>query len=115
MLYNGEGTNRDDDQAIYWLIKSSDLKYPPAQRTLGYHYYYGECVEQNYKRSVENYNNAAIQGDTSSKWNLGLCYAFGEGVSASKEMARYWISEAASDNYQPAIDYLREEKDFFSD
>jgi hypothetical protein len=59
------------------LAEQGDKK---AQAHLGYMYYVGEGVEQDYTQAVKWYKKAAILGDKDSQYNLAVAYAFGEGT-----------------------------------
>jgi hypothetical protein len=51
-----------------------------AMQSIGYLYYKGEGVEQNYDKAVEWWNKASERGDAQAKFNLGLMYFSGKGV-----------------------------------
>src|SRR3954463_14329838 len=59
------------------LAKKGD---PAAQTNLGYLYYEGKGVEQNYGEALKWYNVAVLQGYPDALFNLGVAYAEGKGV-----------------------------------
>ncbi len=78
------------------LAERGDKK---AQAHLGYMYYVGEGVEQNYAKAVKWYKKAAILGDKDSQYNLAVAFAFGEGVKQSYKEAFHWYRRAAEQNH----------------
>ena len=54
-----------------------------AQCYLGFKYYFGQGVEQNYPEAVKWFRKAAEQGDAEAQNGLGVCYANGHGVEQS--------------------------------
>ncbi|MGI9249805.1 MAG: SEL1-like repeat protein [Pseudohongiellaceae bacterium] len=54
---------------------------PHDQYTLGYRYYNGQGVPQDYVEAVRWYRMAAEQGDTVARYNLGFMYEYGKGVA----------------------------------
>ena len=47
------------------------------------------------KQAVKQYMKAAEQGDANAQYNLGRCYADGEGVEKDQKKAVYWYTKAA--------------------
>jgi TPR repeat protein len=54
----------------------------------------GKGVLLDDKEAVKWYRKAADQGHASAQYNLGLMYAYGEGVLKSMAQAKYWIQKA---------------------
>jgi len=81
------------------LAEQGDKK---AQANLGYMYYVGEGVEQDYTKAVKWVKKAAILGDRDSQYNLAVAYAFGEGVKQSYKEAFHWYRRAAEQNHAVA-------------
>ncbi|MCH8846531.1 MAG: SEL1-like repeat protein [Proteobacteria bacterium] len=78
------------------LAEQGDKK---AQAHLGYMYYVGEGVEQDYVQAVKWYKKAAILGDKDSQYNLAVAYAFGEGAKQDYKEAFHWYRRAAEQNH----------------
>ena len=51
----------------------------------------------------EKYIDAANNGDAKAQYNIGLCYAFGNGVSKNKKKAVTWIMNAAEQACQGTV------------
>ena len=52
-----------------------------ARIDLGAAYYGGQGVAQDYAEAVKWYRKAAEQNDAGAQYNLGVCYANGDGVA----------------------------------
>lgn len=63
---------------------------------------YGYGVWPNKETAVYWYKKSAEQGDEVAQYNLGCCYANGEGVSKSKSKAREWFAKSYRQGYEPA-------------
>ena len=59
-------------------------------------------------KAVEWYLNAAKQGHVNAQYNLGLCYAVGEGVDEDEEEAVKWLRKAADQGHVDAKKKLKE-------
>ena len=78
------------------LANEGDAK---AQANLGYMYYVGEGVQQNYEEAVNWYRKAAVQGDPDAQYNLAVAYAFGEGITQDFTEAATWYRRAAEQGH----------------
>lgn len=70
-----------------------------AQSHLGYLYYVGEGVQQNYEEAVIWYGKAAVQGDRDAQYNYAVAYAFGEGIKQDYKEAAIWYRRAAEQGH----------------
>lgn len=77
-----------------------------SQNKLGYSYYYGEGIDQNYSKAFYWYHKSAIQGLHSAQYNLGICYQEGHGVQQNYLNARDWYEKAAVQGEADAQYYL---------
>jgi len=73
-----------------------------AQYDLGWRYYFGEEVEQDYEKAVEWFTKAAEQGHTEAQTSLGVRYYFGEGVEQDYGKAVYWFTKATEQGHAEA-------------
>ena len=81
------------------LIQSAEQGNLKAQSHLGYMYYVGEGVKQDYVEAVKWYRQAAAQGDRDAQYNLAVAYAFGEGVKQDHGQAATWYRRAAEQSH----------------
>ena len=71
-----------------------------AQFGLGFMYWNGQGIPQNYSEAVKWYGLAADQGNARAQYNLGVIYA--TGVSHDYAQAAKWFRSAADQGYAPA-------------
>ena len=87
MYLRGDGLQRSNKLALYWLMKASKKRHAVSQFTLGRMYYEGIGVQKNYKNSFKWYKKAAINGHKKAQNNLGLMYFHGVGVKKDRSKA----------------------------
>ena len=96
MYYYGRGVTQYYSAAADWFRKAADQGYAPAQKALrmaeaeagdpvaqlnlGFDYYYGRGVTQDYAIAVSWYRKAADQGYANAQTSLGIMYVKGSGV-----------------------------------
>lgn len=73
-----------------------------AQKSLGYKYYYGEELSQDYAKAIYWYRVSASHGYSVAFYNLGICYQQGTGVNKSYFEAFKWFLLAAEKGYADA-------------
>ena len=66
------------------VSKAAEQSEISAQTNLGWCYYNGNGVEQDFTKAVEWYQKAAEQGEISAQTKMGLCYENGRGVEKTK-------------------------------
>jgi TPR repeat protein len=74
------------------LAQSGDVD---AQSALGFMYYNGQGVQQDYPQAFAWYRRAAAQGSALAQNNLALMYANGNGVKRDDVRALMWFNLAA--------------------
>lgn len=82
------------------IEKSAEQDYVHAQTALGYMYYVGEAVIQNYQKAFEWYEKAAEQEDPEAQYNLGIMYYKGEGVEKDYDEALKWLNKSCKNGYE---------------
>ena len=75
-----------------------------AQFALGFMYYDGLGVRQDYFKAKEWYEKAATQGDAQAQNNLGVMYDNGYGVIQDKKIAKELYGKACDGGVQIACD-----------
>ena len=100
MVYlNGDGVERDYQQAFKWLTQAANLGHPESQYNLGWMYADGNGVSQNYKEAVRLFRLATEKGQLKAQYYLGLMYADGTGVTQDFVYAYMWWIIAASNGF----------------
>lgn len=77
-----------------------------AQYDLGYAYFTGEGVAQNYAEAINWFRLAAEQGDGDAQNDLGFMYLNGEGVPENYLAAYVWLSVSAAQGNHLATDNI---------
>lgn len=67
-----------------------------AQFNLGFMYYTGDGVKQDYKEAIKWFTKSANQGNVNAQINLGAMYEEGIGVKKNYQEAIKWITRAAN-------------------
>ncbi len=84
-----------DTQAIADAIAGAKAGDVVAQYNLGYDYYLGQGVTQDYSLAAVWWRKVAEQGNSSAQGNLGLLYFEGQGVEQDDTQAAAWYRKAA--------------------
>jgi len=92
---HGNGVQKDEKCAAYWLERAGMQGNAAAQKILGDLYEQGRGVPKNLKLSADWRKKAADRGNTDAQLNLGKMYLSGEGVDKNSEQAEYWLKRAA--------------------
>ena len=89
--------NRQDYvRAAFLLRPLGENGDPAAQTYLGFMYYYGRGVPQNYEESVRFYGNAAESGVPLAQYQYGLLFDKGQGVPQDYVLAYVWTNRAVA-------------------
>ena len=73
-----------------------------AQNYLGFAYFNGQGVPQDYAQAAAWFRKAAEQGDADAQFNLGMMYYNGQGVPQDDAQAAAWYRKAADQGYANA-------------
>ncbi|MGM9579734.1 MAG: CFI-box-CTERM domain-containing protein [Anaerovibrio sp.] len=87
---NGEGTNLDENNGVYWLGKAADGGYTSAIRDLGQYY----RRKEQYDQAFQYFYMGAEKDDADCMLWLGLLYDWGQGVAADKAQGEKWYRKA---------------------
>jgi len=66
-----------------------------AQNTMGWHYYHGDGVKQDYEESFKWFQKAANLGEPNAQFNVGMMYAAGTGAKQDLIEAAKWYKKSA--------------------
>ena len=89
--------NRQDYvRAAFLLRPLGENGDPRAQTYLGFMYYYGRGVPQNYEEAVRFYGNAAESGVPLAQYQYGLLFDKGQGVPQDYVLAYVWTNRAVA-------------------
>ena len=83
------------DDSVKWYQLAAEKGLADAQYTLGFMYFYGHGVEQDYWKAVVWFQRAAEQGHADAQYELCVCYENGHGVARNAvESVRYYRDAA---------------------
>lgn len=77
-----------------------------AYSNLGVSYYYGNGIQQDYKKAVQYYQKAAAKGHPFGMYNLAVASEYGNGTPKDLEKAVKYYRMAAEKGINQAIDAL---------
>ena len=90
------------------LIKAVEQGDTEAQLDLGWMYYAGKGVKQDYSKAFEWYKKAAEEGHAEAQNELGEMYYAGKGVEQDYRKALEWYTKSAQGGYGPDQQFLKE-------
>ena len=112
---NGQGVDKDEEEAAEWFEKSAKQGYALAQLQLAWLYMNGEGVDEDKERAAELYAAAAEQGNAQAQFYIGWCYGNGEGVDQNYRKAVEWLEKSAENGFAEASKHLEYYKQFVGD
>ena len=74
--------------AANWFRRAAVQGHAEAQCYLGFFYYYGYGVEQDYSKAVYWFQKATDQGHAGGQYHLAVCHQFGFGVEKNIQKAK---------------------------
>src|SRR2546422_434692 len=96
------------ENSLVELKKQADSGDAAAQFNLGWLYYDGRGVPQDYAQARQWYEKAAAQGNAKAQNNLGVLYQNGQGGLQDYAQARQWYEKAAAQGHAEAQWHLGE-------
>jgi len=91
----GVAETQNQQAAIEYFHRSSDLGYGPSQIAMGYYYEMGIVPGNQGQGSVDLYKKAAVQGESLGAWLAGRRYFLGTGIPQDLDAAKKWLKMAA--------------------
>lgn len=98
----GHGVEKDQQQALYWYIKSAEQGNPAVQYQVGAKYFRGEGTQQDYAEAGKWWELAANGGQVDAQFNLGLMYYRGLSVERDDIRAVRLFQQAAEQGHSYA-------------
>ncbi len=74
---------------------------------VGYTYYKGEGVKQDYQKAYDYFKQACDGKNAKGCFNLGVFYESGKGVRQNQSTAKRWFGKACDMGYQGGCDAYR--------
>ena len=85
--YNGEGTDKNFEQAFDWFEKAALQDFTPAQYNLAVLYDKARGTKENPEQAFHWYEKAAEQEHVQAKYNLAIMYKKGRGTQQNLRLA----------------------------
>lgn len=82
-LIKGIGGAKDPETGVKYCEKAALQDDPEATAVLGYYYFDGKIIPQDYSKAIEGFNRACEKGSESAAYMLGHCYREGLGVETN--------------------------------
>jgi TPR repeat protein len=98
MYEEGQGIPKDSIQAAFWERKAAEQGHAYAQANTSFRYY----AADDFAEAFAWCQRAAYSNLPWARYNLGLMYRKGEGVTQSNVEAAYWYRMAATQNFPEA-------------
>lgn len=102
LLQRSNATDTNGNTAMYWLEKSADQEFTPAQFLKGIYYIDGTEVEKDEKKGFANIKIAAEKGLPIALNNMGICFEEGIGVEKNQKTAAAFYQKAAEKDFPHA-------------
>jgi uncharacterized protein len=96
------------DEAFKYAKQSSDAGDPRGQFGVGFAYYAGIVVKQDFKVAADYFQKSADQGSSIANTYLGVMYQHGLGVKKDYQLAVVHLQKAADTGYPNALAHLGE-------
>lgn len=95
------GVRQDPKEAMKWYELSAESGYPEAQHDLAV--IYMSDRRPDFKRSAMLFAKAADQGEVDSIYQLGMLYAYGQGIKRDPDKAVMLLTEACDKGHSQAM------------
>mgnify|MGYP001972279457 CR=1 FL=1 len=102
--FDGHGVEKNVDKALEWCMKAVSKGHTSALSGVGEVH----ALKSQHEEAFEWFTKAAAQGDSDAKYNLGMCYEYGEGVTKDIPKAIKWYTKAAKQGDDEAKEKVRE-------
>lgn len=101
----GHGIEKDDAKAFYWWNNGAQLGDTDCYDNLGWSYFYGNGVKQNFKKAYESFKNAIKNDSTDAYANyyIALMFKYGYYVKANRDSLKYYLKKAKDYGNEDAL------------
>lgn len=99
ILLNGQGTAKNQQQALVLMTKAAEQNYSDAHFALSVIYSDGKIVPKDLIQAFKLMKKAALKELASAQFNLGVMYAQGLGTKKDNYQATRWYQKSANQNY----------------
>lgn len=108
MYFQGDYVKQNDKKALRYLQEAAFAGTSFAQVRLGKFYLKGgKLVNQDYKKALTWFYEAAKQKYPPALHQMGICYFYGYGVRANNKKAAFWFYQAADRGYEYSKKFIK--------
>ena len=92
----GYGIEKNDIKAFYWWNNGAKLGDTDCYDNLGWSYYYGNGVNQNFKKAYDSFKKAIeiYPKDNYAHYYIALLFKYGQYVKADRDSLKYYLEKA---------------------
>lgn len=110
MYQSGNGVSLDGHKAVEYYERAAKLdETGVAYYNWGTVYYFGcGAIHKDHQKAYELFMKAADANYAPAQYNIGVMYLNGEYVQRNNDKAVDYIKKASKQDYQPAVDYMRQ-------
>ena len=101
----GHGVEKDNNKAFYWWKNGAKLGNASCYDNLGWSYFYGNGVKQNFKKAYESFKNVIKNDSTDAYANyyMALMFKYGYYVKANRDSLKYYLKKAKDYGNEDAL------------
>jgi Sel1 repeat len=108
MYRDGVGLPKDRALAVTWLRRAAEKQHSDAANSLG-ELHMGSASAIDHREAAEWFERAALMGNGTAQYNLGVLFAIGPGVRLSPVQAYKWFELSAGSTLGVQRDIARRE------
>ena len=101
----GHGVEKDDNKAFYWWTNGAKLGDATCYDNLGWSYFYGNGVNQNYQKAYESFSSAIKidPTDAYAYYYIATMFKNGHYVKANRDSLKYYLQKAKDYGNEDAL------------
>ena len=101
----GHGVEKDESKAFYWWNNGAKLGDASCYNNLGWSYYYGHGVKQNFKKAYEAFKSAITidSTDAYAYYYVALMFKNGLYIKANRDSLKYYLQKAKDYGNEDAL------------
>ena len=112
IFYSYRNQNKKNQSLCFLhLLKGHEMGHDDSTFTLGFLYFNGHCVLQDYQMALKLFKKAHEQGNHNASLYLGDMYLKSKGIKKDRELSYNYLFQGAFEGHEQCIQYLKENID----
>lgn len=112
IFYNYREQNKKNQSLCFLnLLKSHKMGHDESTFTMGFLYFTGHCVVQNYQMALKLFKKAYEGGNHNASLYMGDMYLKAKGVKQDKSLSYQYLFHGSFEEHEQCIEYLKENID----